>query len=439
MSKKYSEDENYKWEDEYQWDDSYSEFDDRFDDVEEEEVPRRKTTKRTKSASSAKSASGKKTGSSAKRSSAKKAAARRKKRRNKMIMVAVIEVLLLALVCLGLFIVSQFNKIQPPSTEGEQGKISFGANGDAEVNDIPFGTLEKMEGYTTFAVFGIDKRNMASLNDGLSDVILIVSVDENSGEINMVSVYRDTYLQTNKDGEFSKINAAYNRGGPVRAIEALNTNLDLQIDHYVTVNWFAVAKAIDEMGGVDIEVPEEIFYAKIPEAQGGGYWLNSYIETTAAATGLPVTYVKGPGYQTLNGLQAVALCRIRQVGMDYGRADMQRQVVAQLFEKAKKTNLATLIAVSKNVFPNVQTDMTLSDISALIPGLTKYYMAESTGFPSKRGAAMMGTLDCIIAKDLLTNVKELHRVLYGNDVYVPSDKVIELSEYISRESGIYAD
>ncbi|MBQ8813807.1 MAG: LCP family protein [Lachnospiraceae bacterium] len=437
MSKKYvNEEDEYNWDDEYQWDDSYSEFDDRFDDVEEEEVPRKKSTKASKETAASKSSAGKKSSTSSKGKSGKKMSAKKKKRRRMMIAVTIIEVLLLAIVCVGLFIVSQFNKIQPPSGSNN---IQFGAGGDVVVNDLPKGTIEKIEGYTTFAVFGIDKRNMANLDDGLSDVILLVSVNKDNGEINMVSVYRDTYLQISKNGEFGKINSAYNKGGAVQAIEALNTNLDLRIDHYVTVNWYAVAKAIDEMGGVDIEVSEEIFYARIPDEKGGGYWLNSYIETTAAATGLPVTYIEGPGFQTLNGLQAVALCRIRQVGMDYGRADTQRQVVAQLFEKAKKTNLASLIAISQNVFPNVQTDMSLKDIGELIPDLTKYYLDQSSGFPAERGGAMIGTQDCIIAKDLLTNVTELHRILYDNEEYVASDQVIALSEQIARTSNIYAD
>lgn len=130
--------------------------------------------------------------------------------------------------------------------------------------------------------------------------------------------------------------------------------------------------------------------------------------------------------------------------MDYGRAETQRQVVAQAFEKAKKANLATLIDVAGSVFPNVLTDMTLSEIAALLPDITKYYMDQSAGFPSNRGGAYMsnsaGTWgDCIIPKDLLTNVSQLHQILYDNYEYSPSQEVINISERISRETGIYAN
>lgn len=460
MGKKYLKDEDeYEWNDEYEWDDSYSEYDDRFEDV--EDVEEEEMVKKTKSSTkSGKSASGTKNGtktgakssvksgsSASKKSSTKsgsgkgkKVSAKKKRRRRMMIAVTLIEILLLAVVCVGLFVMSKVNTMQVPTNND----VKFGSSGDVKVNSLDSGTIEKMQGYTTYAVFGLDKRNQESLEDGQSDVIMIVSVNKDTGEINMVSVYRDTYLQIDDSGAYGKINAAYNRGGAVQAIEALNTNLDLTIDHYVTVNWYAVAQAIDLIGGVDVEVTEDIFYARIPDNLGGGYYLNSYIETTAASTGLPVTYIEGPGYQNLNGLQAVALCRIRQVGMDYGRAETQRQVVAQAFEKAKKANLATLIDVAGSVFPNVLTDMTLSEIAALLPDITKYYMDQSAGFPSNRGGAYMsnsaGTWgDCIIPKDLLTNVSQLHQILYDNYEYSPSQEVINISERISRETGIYAN
>ena len=352
-----------------------------------------------------------------------------------MVVVCLLEVVLLVAVLGGLWVMSKLGQIQKPS--GSE-NINFGAGGDVEVNELDSGVIETMKGYTTFAVFGLDKRSMASLNDGQSDVILLVSVNNDTGEISMASVYRDTYLEIS-EGKFFKVNAAYNQGGPVQAIQALNTNLDLQIDHYVSVNWYAVAQTIDLMGGVDINVEEKLFYAQIPAEQGGGYWLNSYIEMTAQALQVPVTYVPGPGYQTLNGLQAVALCRIRQVGSDMGRTSNQRQVVSQMFEKAKTTGLATLIEIADNVFPNVATDLTYNEMYTLLGGLGKYYLNESVGFPFEMQAKTIDGHYSLIAKDLISNVSELHRILYGNEQYVPSDTVIHLSEMISQSTGIFAD
>lgn len=451
MSKKYSDDE-------YLWDDEY---DDSFDDVDDEDdYPRKKksssaskkkttaTKSRAKASSTQKSSAaasknGAKSKTSGKKTSGKKKASKRKKKRIAlMVAVCLLEVVLLLAVGGGLYMMSLMNQIQNPAGSGGV-DINFGAGGDVEVNELKSGVLESMEGYTTFAVFGLDTRDQAILDSTQSDVILLVSVNNDTGEINMASVYRDTYLKIDQNGKYAKVNAAYAYGGPVQAVQALNTNLDLRIDHYVTVNWYAVAKTIDLMGGVDINVDEELFYAKIPD--GSGTWLNSYTEMTARALGFDITYIPGPGYQTLNGLQAVALCRIRQAGLlDYGRTDNQREVLAQVFEKAKTTNLATLIEVAHSVFPNVATDLELMEMIGLLENLGDYYLNQSVGFPSKRAGANMENSginwgDCIIAKDLVTNVAELHSILYSNQDYVPSDTVLNISELIARTSGIYAN
>lgn len=479
MSKKYLEDEDeYEWDDEY--DDEYDEYDDSFDDVDDEEddYPRSKKGKASSGSSrttaatavkksgsgtksgkassgskkgsgrtgSAKSASGtsassaRKASGKASSSSKKKTSAKKKKRRGIMIAVCLAEVLLLAVVCVSLYVVGKLNQMQ------DSVDTKFGYDGDVEVNNLPSQVLETMKGYTTYAVLGLDERNQDNYDTGRSDVIVLVSVNNDTGEITMVSVYRDTYLQVSKDGTFGKINEAYFRGGEngaKQAVEALNTNLDLVIDHYVTVNWRAVAEVIDLLGGVEMEISEEVFYLEEPD--WGGTWLNSYIEQTARQWDYPVTYPEGPGFQTLNGVQAVALCRIRQVGMDFARAENQRLVAAQVFEKAKalvkKGDVATLINIVETVSNHLRTDMTVSDISKLLPGITKYYMGESSGFPFEdmRVFAEIGKADCVVAKDLLANVAELHRILYKNDEYTPSQQVIDISQQISAASGVYAN
>ncbi len=247
MSKKYLEDDDYDWDDDCEWDERYDEFDDSDDGEDEEEDERPARTKSsssrsrraveetavssarvtvksartgagspasgktgtknsssvrtgTKSSSSTKTGTkngtSKKTGAGSsstagKGTSGKKVSARKKKRRRNMIVICILEVLLLAVICGGLFVMSKLDKIQ--KTPG--GNVNFGPGGDAEYNELPSGVIASMENYTTYAVFGLDKRNMEQLDDGQSDVIIIASVNNQTGEINMVSVYRDTYLQ----------------------------------------------------------------------------------------------------------------------------------------------------------------------------------------------------------------------------------------------------
>ncbi len=471
MSKKYLEDDDdFEWNDDLEWDERANEFDDSFDDVDDDRPKKKKKTSSGKTTSkkgatskktsktgaknstksATKSASqnaGKSSAKTGKNGAKKKVSAKKKKRRRILITVlAILEVLALAVVGFALFVMDFFkdtmNELNTPS--GNQGP-SFEID-NVEINDLPDSVLEKLEGYTTYAVLGLDQRSQADYTSGQSDVIVLLSVNNDTGEINMVSVYRDTYLQIDASGVFAKINAAYNRGGAHQAIQALNTNLDLKIDHYVTVNWQAVAEIIDLMGGVEIEISESLFYAK---DQHGGSLLNSYIASTAAELELDyeVTYPTGPGYQTLTGVQAVGMCRIRGANLlDYGRTANQRQVVSQMFEKAKalvkKGNIATLMNIVKTAVKYVETDVTDNDIYKLLPDIASYYLNTSDGFPfsDMRGGHKVDYWgECIIAKDLIKNVTKLHEVLYANETYVPSETVLNLSQKISAMTGIYAN
>jgi len=489
MSKKYLEDEDdYQWNDDLDWDERADEFDDSFDDVDDR--PRKKKSssgKKTVSKGTAKGtaknstkkhtdssaknsgkATGKTTGKTestktktgvskstgkngTKKAGKKAASAKKKRRRGMMIVLAILEILALGVVCVGLYVMSLFNKMTPPPVVGgHENNPSFRPGKDAEVNDLDQGVLETMQGYYTFAILGLDQRDQSDYSQGQSDVIVLVTVNKDTGEINMSSIYRDTYLMVDQSGRYGKINAAYNYGGPHQAIQALNTNLDLQIDYYATVNWKAVAEIIDLVGGVEIEIPEKIFYAK---DQHGGSLLNSYIYMTGKEMDYPITYPTGPGYQTLNGLQAVGYCRIRQVNLlDYGRAENQRQVLSKVFEKVqnvvKRMDFATLLQIINTATEYIITDVTPQQAFEMLKGIGDYYLDDSTGFPFSDKRAYANPTDtnsgifwndCIIPKDLISNLTELHRVLYNNDKYVPSETVLNISAKISADSGVYAN
>ena len=121
-----------------------------------------------------------------------------------------------------------------------------------------------------------------------SDTIMVCSINNKSGEIKLVSVYRDTYLDVN-DGHYSKANSAYAGGGPERAINMLNKNLDLDITDFVTVDFNAVIKAVDLLGGIDIDLTDE-------EVK----WLNAYlVETLCRLPGFLMKMSQSSGIQHL--------------------------------------------------------------------------------------------------------------------------------------------
>ena len=180
---------------------------------------------------------------------------------------------------------------------------------------------------------------------------MIASLNRETLEVKVSSVYRDTLLQLN-DGSLNKANSAYSFGGPEGAIAMLNENLDMDIQHYVTVNFNSLIDVIDAVGGVDINVTEE----EIP-------YVNAYAVEIIEVTGRQSPGVSEPGLQTLNGLQATAYARIRYTaGDDFKRTERQRAVLTEVIRKLQGASLSQINKIIDKVFPEVSTNFTLTEI-----------------------------------------------------------------------------
>ena len=211
----------------------------------------------------------------------------------------------------------------------------------------------------------------------------------------------------------------------------LNASLDLDIEHYITVDFKVVTDVVNMLGGVDIDVDAaELKY------------INHHIDTTAKATGDTPVHLTTTGMQTLNGTQATAYARIRSTaGSDFARAERQREVINEVVKKAKKSDLATINKIINQVFPEISTNYTNMDIIRLASSMFSYELADSTGFPFSKYPARLGGSkgDVVICADLENNVRALHRYLYNDTEYVPSGTVINYSNLITTNYGITLD
>ena len=139
----------------------------------------------------------------------KQRAVLRKKKQQKKIMLVAVEVLVLLILAIVLFVVLKLSKIEKDT--------SF-SDADIEMNEgISEESREIMENYTTIALFGLDNRSNGNLSKGNSDVIMLASINNDTHEVKLVSVYRDSYLDIG-NSTFRKCNAAYANGGPEQAI-----------------------------------------------------------------------------------------------------------------------------------------------------------------------------------------------------------------------------
>lgn len=322
------------------------------------------------------------------------------------------------------------------------------------------------EEYTTIALFGLDSRDVTSDTGNRSDTIIIASLNNKTKEVKLVSIYRDTYLELanptngNHDGLYTKITHAYAYGGPKAAVATLNKNLDLQITEYATVNFASLTDVINDLGGITVNVDEA-------ERQSVNIWLPE----TAEIAGMSYNNLYETGDVTLDGLQAVTYCRIRNIGNgDIDRAGRQREVLGAILDKAKQSDLVTLNRILDDVLPSVSTSLSKKEILGLMTGVFEYEVTENEGFPFIYSARLaydqtLGQdLSMDVPANLERNVELLHEFLFDahivsnetaggepsseaagtsseedeedKKIYTPSYEVIRISNEIQGNTGL---
>ncbi len=286
---------------------------------------------------------------------------------------------------------------------------------------------EDLKNYRNIALLGVDARDMENDAGVRSDAIIIVSIDKTTKEIKMFSVYRDTLLYQGEEVGLDKITHAYSNGGPTKVLYVLNKNLDLNIKEVAIVNWKAVADLVDAMGGLDIEVLD----SEIDE-------LNYITAHTASIIGGPANEVTEEGMQTLDGNQSVAYGRIRKDAAtgDYRRNERMKIVVKATFEKAVTLDAKKIRKISKDILPQIKTNMTTADMMSLALNLTSYTMTDSVGFPIDKRDWSGAAFYCAPVT-LESNVSKLHAQFFAQEGYVPTSEVLEISKDISAQTGYY--
>ena len=359
---------------------------------------------------------------------------RAKKKRNKIVLF-VVEIFALLILLVVFWGVMQANKIDHITIADDEVQIDEGVKVSEETG--------AMKGYRNIALFGVDSREGELTKNTRTDTIMIASINQDTGEVKLVSVLRDTYLNLSND-KYNKCNGAYNSGGAKQAISMLNMNLDMNITDFVTIGFDGLIKAIDAVGGIEIDIQEnEISYLNDYQISMVGHQVGTNAAgepSYEAEEGVEYTAVKHSGVQTLNGLQATAYCRIRYVGNDFGRTQRQRLVVEKVARKALTLNPATLNKIAEAVYPNVATSLELDEILELLGGIAKYSMGETAQFPFD-GKLATGTIgakgSCVVPTTLEDNVILLHEFFFNEQDYVPSDTVKECSQKIASDTASY--
>lgn len=308
-------------------------------------------------------------------------------------------------------------------------EIAFDIKKVDNSENIAESSLAIMKGYKTVAIFGVDSRTGSVDRGNNADVNIVANLNLETGEVQLVSIYRDLYLSVTSDNLYTKLNTAYRKGGPEQAVKTINKNFDLNIDSYFAFNWKAVADGIQLLGGIDIEVTKSEFK-----------YLNAFIHETCIATGIDAKnpaahYVKSYGFQHLDGIQAVAYGRLRLMDSDFQRVERQKKIVGICLEKAKKIDINTLKLIVETVLPQIAYAFDMNEIFSLMKIVKIVHITSSTSCPEVSGVKniQMGSNgDCVVPLNLQKSVTQLHKILYNVDNYNPSSSVKNYSARITE-------
>ena len=311
--------------------------------------------------------------------------------------IVLILIIILALIVGSIFwyINSKLDKLQQVEINEEDLNVSVQAE-------------ENLSNFRNIAIFGIDSREDTYSKGNRSDCIIIASINNQTKEVKLVSVYRDTYVNIEGHG-LDKITHAYSYGEAPLAIKTLNENLDLNIKEFVAVNFDAVQEIIDDIGGISMQITKE----EVEHIPG----------------------ITKAGTYNLTGEQALAYARIRYAtGGDYKRTERMRDVLTAVVEKVKTLDVSGLNKLVDIVLPRLYTNISANDIFSLFPSAAEFKITQSIGWPYEtRGKTIDRWYG--IPVTLESNVTKLHQEIFEESDYIPSDRVKEISNNIVEKTG----
>lgn len=328
---------------------------------------------------------------------------KRKKNRIFVVLILIVVVFLVLFLVGLLWYINQLDKLNSYSLSEDA--IHFNEMDDSH-----------MEDYTNFIVFGVDSRDNALDEDTRSDSMIVVSIHNKTHKIRLLSLYRDTYVDVEGHG-FTKLTHAYAYGGPELAISTINKNFDLNIEDFVTVNFSTLTNVIDALGGIRINIKEEEID-----------YVNAYTRDVARINGTKAKKIKHAGRQKLNGTQATAYCRVRYTaGGDFTRAQRQRTVLHAIIKKMKKSNPFVLVKIMEEMFPQIYTSFSGSEITRLGIHAFSYEIEKDSGFPFDKTTPTIDGMSVVFPQTLSSNVTRMHKFLFQTKNYAPSETVEELN------------
>lgn len=282
-------------------------------------------------------------------------------------------------------------------------------------------TTENYSSVKNIAFFGIDTREDNDV--GRSDAVLILTVDSKNKKFKLTSIARDTYVEI--DGhKKDKLTHAYAYGKSQLAVKTLNKNFGLEITDYVAFNFFGLARIIDNIGGVTIDVTEK---ERVE--------MNNNIFPEMRDLGVDCPNIETAGTQVLNGGQAVCYARIRHTDSDIQRGNRQKTVLMAMFAKIKSGNPFKLPGIAEMAIKQCKTSLSTKDIMNIgIKAVVTNPKFEQLSIPNdniESSGKMIGGVWYYVY-DLSAAKKEINDFIFEENYYSPDAVASRLAESSSQ-------
>lgn len=262
--------------------------------------------------------------------------------------------------------------------------IAPSTNGLGMSEDVLDG-LKKYDGtITNILLLGIDSEN----GIGRSDSMMIFTLDRTTKKIKLTSLIRDSYVYIAGRG-MDKLNHAFSFGGPSLALRAVNSNFDLNLTDYVTVNFDSIKKIVDTLGGLELALSD----------------------AEAKIVGVP-----GSGTYHLQGDQVLRYARIRSTaGGDFTRTLRHRKVLTAITQKLMKLNPIEMAKAVDSLIPLVKTSLSSPEILGMgyTTGLGGYEVVQDS-YPedeTSKGVLIKGIY--YLKYDKEYTVRKLHEFIFN--------------------------
>ncbi|MFD2760918.1 LCP family protein [Lentibacillus juripiscarius] len=203
--------------------------------------------------------------------------------------------------------------------------------------------VDPVEDNVSVLFIGVDNSEFRNNQKSRSDALILATFNKEDSSVKLLSIPRDSYVYVPEVNRYTKINHAHFFGGPKATIETVERFLQVPVDYYAKINFEGFIKVVNSLDGIKYDVPYELWESDSNDDKNS-------IHLT-------------PGYQKLNGEEALALARTRKYDNDIARSKRQREILKKIADKA--TSASSVFKLGETIDAigdNMKTNLTFDDM-----------------------------------------------------------------------------